>query len=249
MSLTQCIADGKWICAPGASDVICERYFVFDNDQPAQANCKLSEFVRSQFPAHAHAGGYPWPYWPGRLRWHCCPFERKYVINLMSVRNGNMLFIPLHKRSCSVLKCVVIIPSGIRWKFWHLFFFFPQRTLDRDQFFEKKWSWSRLFSLCSHGVSSHWTYLDFVNRLLKISVSAQREFTEWYYSLLSPAKNTDLDSSEGPLLEFEMEAWKRERCRIAAGECIDGWFKISEGLQSTILEFTHTIANQHITGL
>ena len=53
-------------CAPGASDVICEQYFIFDNDQPAQANCKLSKFVSSQFPAHAHAGVIPDPTGPGQ---------------------------------------------------------------------------------------------------------------------------------------------------------------------------------------
>ena len=63
-----------------------------------------------------------------------------------------------------------------------------------------------------------------------MSVSAQ---TGIYKAILLPAKNTDLGPSEGPLLEFEMEAGKRERCWIAG----DGWFEISEGLQSTILEF------------
>ena len=112
--------------------------------------------------------------------------------------------------------------------------FFFQRTLDRDRSFGKN-GLDQGYFLDTHLVSAvyqlAWTTSI---QTVKRQQVLRREFTKWHYSLLSPAKNTDLGSSEGPLLEFEMEAWKRERCWIAGDTYPSRWL-ISNFWRITVL--------------
>ena len=55
--------------------------------------CTMTNFLRptvsflnlwAHNPCSLASRGCSCPYWPGRLRWQCCPFERKYVIDVCS---------------------------------------------------------------------------------------------------------------------------------------------------------------------